>query len=1254
MAFDPPANHRPVVFRAFPFSRTTSSGSPRRLKRGALLRIGPVLCLLITLIAAALPAAAQDGDCSVAPPTYLTVGDVAVVLSNQTIGLVTQGPAHSGGTVGSIGPGDEVEILDGPLCDRGYRMWKVRTGDGEVGWISDGDGDWPYFVVTIPANMPDIAEPPPPPDNSTYTDCSDAPPNILSRNMAVMVPPGQAPNNLRFTRGVENQITGQLEAGVRAVVLDGPDCYAGYRWWNVDVPSTGARGWTQDGAGTQRWLVPFEEAPAAPQNTSCPGTPEDYLYTNIIAWVAPGNANNVRSGPGTGYGVLFQMAAQTRFTILEGPVCADGYRWWRIRTPSGQEGWTADGSGFERWLATNYELPVTPTWTPIPQVVISPSWTPMPQITLSPTPTRTPSRTPSPTPTRTPTRTPTATRTPTPSRTPTRTPTATPTQPQTRILNVGYSELSGLYRFYIDAEVVGYEGQFLQVLTWFQYEDGTYIPSATGDPSYTSADGYMLHMAEIQPCCQQTVFLAEQNSAIVAEMPSPHFPQTEGGYQFVPMAEIRFNGQVLARYGAVEGAPHIPFKMSTISGVTYSALSTGYRFYIDARIDDLQGQALDALVWLAYPNGQNIRNGPGDQRYSSSEGYLLGTARLAPCCASTSYLLEQGTPIIIDVPYGQFPDLELRYTFKPVIEIRHNGQVIAVSGEAPLISLGDVALGYIRISNQPFSAPVCGVMVDDTNILTVPDVAPSAVSPDLPVFGDTAYTIDVRDCVDAPMAHFPLETINIGQVHNFLVGETWAMLTVEQVTARDEGHRLHFEADLRATSALTPGQLIMAAWPVTDDHAPLHNNGDPNYVDLEGNLWTYGTMPVEAGPGQYRWSFDLPLNQFPTGEYPIDLAFRFKMAGSAQVGAEFYDLNFALNRPLPQPIEDHPCTSSDTDCDDIPDGIEDWIARTFTPTYYIADGESVERVAFPFQVTSDVTCVWQGLHEEAVVAGGDDYLLTVVAAWEMDYVEYRWWNGAIMKAADRGIVGFLADSVQGLGSLIMTGNFGNPFDVDSLGDVFFSYISPIRPEDFTRISEWTQGRDDFIHYGDTERLRICIRAAERLEPNPMHGANWSPQIGTARPVYYQAMSVELRRHGHTYSFEPTQVRWEDRSHPVIYVSEGKHGQYTSPDECSDFVWTKGPQEAFFWSEDCSSNPDQIIRPELSPAMNVGERDDGRHRQVEPAAIGALFPGELVWGDPFCGGHRSEVDNPSALADYWIAMGTGETICGGGLGTKWWP
>ncbi len=59
---------------------------------------------------------------------------------------------------------------------------------------------------------------------------------------------------------------------------------------------------------------------------------------------------NVRAGPGTGHdriGVLLQGQV---VSILEGPQEADGYRWWKIRTEDGLEGWVAQGTDEVEWV----------------------------------------------------------------------------------------------------------------------------------------------------------------------------------------------------------------------------------------------------------------------------------------------------------------------------------------------------------------------------------------------------------------------------------------------------------------------------------------------------------------------------------------------------------------------------------------------------------------------------------------------------------------------------------------------------------------------------------------------------------------------------------------------------------------------------------------------------------------------------------------------------------------------------------------
>ncbi len=63
-----------------------------------------------------------------------------------------------------------------------------------------------------------------------------------------------------------------------------------------------------------------------------------------------GDQLNVRSGSGTGYLIIAKLGEGARVTITDGPIAADGFTWWQIRTESGIVGWVVESvsSGTQR------------------------------------------------------------------------------------------------------------------------------------------------------------------------------------------------------------------------------------------------------------------------------------------------------------------------------------------------------------------------------------------------------------------------------------------------------------------------------------------------------------------------------------------------------------------------------------------------------------------------------------------------------------------------------------------------------------------------------------------------------------------------------------------------------------------------------------------------------------------------------------------------------------------------------------------
>jgi len=85
----------------------------------------------------------------------------------------------------------------------------------------------------------------------------------------------------------------------------------------------------------------------------CPGAPKTRLQKNgyLFGSTTSSTSNNVRSSPGTGANVLGLLQPGKAAQVVDGPLCVEGYVWWKIRLLTGTlTGWTAEGKGSEYWL----------------------------------------------------------------------------------------------------------------------------------------------------------------------------------------------------------------------------------------------------------------------------------------------------------------------------------------------------------------------------------------------------------------------------------------------------------------------------------------------------------------------------------------------------------------------------------------------------------------------------------------------------------------------------------------------------------------------------------------------------------------------------------------------------------------------------------------------------------------------------------------------------------------------------------------
>ncbi len=95
----------------------------------------------------------------------------------------------------------------------------------------------------------------------------------------------------------------------------------------------------------------------------CPDSPPPQLTVGEYAYVAfsPPLPNRVRNIPAKQGEVLDRAKPGESMKVLFGPVCRDGWTWWKVRlNRSGIVGWTAEGSGDVYWLKPCHTLAECP------------------------------------------------------------------------------------------------------------------------------------------------------------------------------------------------------------------------------------------------------------------------------------------------------------------------------------------------------------------------------------------------------------------------------------------------------------------------------------------------------------------------------------------------------------------------------------------------------------------------------------------------------------------------------------------------------------------------------------------------------------------------------------------------------------------------------------------------------------------------------------------------------------------------------
>lgn len=193
------------------------------------------------------------------------------------------------------------------------------------------------FAIVLPAEA------------QNWSECPESPSRIAVGDTVTVSDADSSPLALHRTARLSSTILAQIPIRTELLVIDGPRCNDGWGFWKVRYE--GKVGWVGEvGPEGLYNLIP-------PANSeSCPII-DHVVEIGDRARVTPGLGNRIRAEAGLDGEQIGTARPGVAFRVLDGPVCLDGYWWWKISYPRTNGtgriiGWIVEGDSEtgEAWI----------------------------------------------------------------------------------------------------------------------------------------------------------------------------------------------------------------------------------------------------------------------------------------------------------------------------------------------------------------------------------------------------------------------------------------------------------------------------------------------------------------------------------------------------------------------------------------------------------------------------------------------------------------------------------------------------------------------------------------------------------------------------------------------------------------------------------------------------------------------------------------------------------------------------------------